>query len=367
MAGSQLLDRTMKILGDLIAFPSISSDSNLDIIAYLTDHLDAAGADVAVFHDDTGKKANLFATLGPKVDGGIVLSGHTDVVPVDGQDWSTNPFTMTEKGGRLFGRGACDMKGFIAATVAMAPSFAALSPKRPLHFAFTYDEEIGCFGAQALMETLEAARLRPAVAIIGEPTEMRIVEGHKGCYEYTTTFKGLEGHSSMPDQGVSAVEYATRFITRLLQLRDDLKEKAPASSRFEPPHTTMHVGRIEGGTARNVIAQHCRVDWEIRPVQRQDAEEVKAAMAAFVKNELKPEMKAIDETADIITEIVCEVEGLEPVNSSEARESSHSAPKPDYFNGPACHRLSAAQARSLRLTKPTNSSRSTSSMPALPC
>lgn len=314
------IERTKEILGDLIAFPSISSDSNLDIIEYLADLLRTVGADVGIYADATGKKANLFATLGPKTDGGIVLSGHTDVVPVEGQDWQADPFTMVERDGRLFGRGACDMKGFIAAAVAMAPSFWSLSLRRPVHFAFTYDEEVGCFGAQALLDTLNQTGLRPSVAIIGEPTEMRIIEGHKGCYEYTTTFKGIEGHSSSPAAGVSAVEYAVRFVARLLELREGLKEKAPPTSRFEPPYTTMHVGRINGGTARNIIAQHCHVDWEIRPVQRQDAIDVKAAAATYIEDTLKPEMTRHDELPDITTQVICEVDGLEPVTDSEARD-----------------------------------------------
>ena len=313
-----MLEQTKKILADLIAFPTISSDSNLDIIAYLADLLRDAGANVRIFSDETGKKANVFATLGPSGDGGIVLSGHTDVVPVEGQDWSTDPFSMVEQDGRLFGRGTCDMKGFIAAAVAMAPRFAALPPRRPLHFAFTCDEEVGCFGAQTLLDGLDRAGIHPAVAIIGEPTGMQIVEGHKGCYEYTTLFKGLEGHSSDPDQGVSAVEYAVRFAARLLELRDEVKQRAPATSRFQPPYTTLHVGRIEGGTARNVIAQHCRVDWEIRPVLRADADFVKEQITALVETTLKPSMKAVDDASDIETLTVCEIDGLAPVARSEA-------------------------------------------------
>lgn len=320
MADHALIEPTKSILGDLIAFPSISADSNLDIIAYLADRLRAAGALVDIFPDETGNKANLFATFGPKEDGGIVLSGHTDVVPVAGQEWSTDPFTMVERDGCLFGRGSCDMKGFIAAAVAVAPSFAALSLKRPLHFAFTYDEEVGCFGAQTLLARLDQAGVHPAVAIIGEPTLMQIVEGHKGTYEYTTKFKGIEGHSSMPDQGVSAVEYAVRFVARLLELRDEIKARAPADSRFEPPYSTMHVGRIEGGTARNVIAQHCHLDWEIRPVQQRDADYVKAAMNSFVETTLKPAMKEVGEATDIVTWTMCEVDGLQPEVVSEARE-----------------------------------------------
>lgn len=315
-----MLDQTKRILGDLIAFPTVSSDSNLAMIAYLAERLEAAGAAVTIYRDETSRKANLFATLGPSIDGGIILSGHCDVVPVEGQAWTVDPFSMTERDGLLFGRGACDMKGFIAATLAMAPAYAALELRRPLHFAFTYDEEIGCFGAQALIEALQTAAVRPAVAIIGEPTEMRTVEGHKGCYEYTTTFKGLEGHSSMPDAGVSAVEYAVRYVARLLELRSDVKDNAPVGSRFDPPYTTMQVGRIEGGTARNVIASHCHVDWEIRPVQRRDADHVKQAMDHFVAATLKPAMRAVHPAADIVTETICEVDGLEPVSLSEARD-----------------------------------------------
>ncbi|MGH1480979.1 MAG: acetylornithine deacetylase [Geminicoccales bacterium] len=320
MTEERPLIEAKKILGDLIAFPTISEDSNLDIIAYLAEKLRDVGAEVQIFRDETGKKANLFATLGPSGDGGIILSGHTDVVPVEGQAWSSDPFTMMERDGCLFGRGSCDMKGFIAATIALAPSFAALPLKRPLHFAFTYDEEVGCFGAQALLDSLDQQNLRPSLAIIGEPTEMQIVEGHKGCYEYTTEFKGLEGHSSMPDQGVSAVEYAVRFATKLLALRDEMKSTAPKDSRFEPRYTTMHIGRIEGGTARNVIAQHCHLDWEIRPVHPEDSEFVKNAMSAFVDNTLRPAMKEVDELADIVTRVICEVDGLQPVAHSEARE-----------------------------------------------
>ncbi len=314
------IEQTKSILGDLIAFPSISANSNLGMIDYLADRLRSAGAEVIIDPDPTGRKANLFATLGPGIDGGIVLSGHTDVVPVTGQDWRTDPFKMTEEDGLLFGRGACDMKGFIAAALAMAPAFAALPLRRPLHFAFTYDEEVGCFGAHALLQALDKAAIRPGVAIIGEPTAMRIAEGHKGCYEYTTCFTGAEGHSSMPDAGVSAIDHAVQFVGRLLALRDALKENAPANSRFEPPYSTVHVGRIEGGTARNIIARHCHVDWEIRPVQHQDAVLAKESMARYVDETLRPAMRAGHAEADIVTRVICEVEGLEPMTISEARE-----------------------------------------------
>jgi acetylornithine deacetylase len=314
------LARTRNILADLIAFPSVSSASNLELIAYAADLLSDAGATISVGRDGSGSKANLFATLGPAGDGGIVLSGHTDVVPVDGQDWASDPFAMAERDGRLYGRGACDMKGFIAACIAMAPHFAALDLRRPLHFAFTYDEEIGCFGAQALVAELARAGIRPAIAIIGEPTEMRVIEGHKGCYEYTTEFTGLEGHGSQPDRGVNAIEYAARYISRLLDIGEKLKGRAPAGSRFDPPRSTVQVGHIHGGAARNVIAGQCAVEWEMRPVRKDDADLVKADLGAYVDTVLRPAMQAVSPAADIVTRTIGEVEGLQVVPESEARD-----------------------------------------------
>ena len=177
------LDETKALLGQLISYPTISSDSNLALVSFLAERLEAAGANVQLAHSDKGGKANLWATLGPDEPGGIVLSGHTDVVPVTDQDWSNDPFVMTENDGKLFGRGTCDMKGFIAAAVAKAPEFAAKPLRRPLHFSFTYDEETGCLGAQDLARWLKAQDIRPSLAIIGEPTMMAVVEGHKGCCE----------------------------------------------------------------------------------------------------------------------------------------------------------------------------------------
>lgn len=313
------LARTRQILADLVAFPTVSAESNLELIAYAGEVLGAAGARLSVSRDETGTKANLFATLGPEGDGGIVLSGHTDVVPVDGQDWTGDPFTLREEDGRLFGRGSCDMKGFIACCLAMAPAFAATRLRRPVHFAFTYDEEVGCFGARALMTELGRWGVRPSAAIIGEPTMMRIIEGHKGCYEYTTEFRGLEGHGSRPERGVNAVHYAVRYIARLLELAEELKTRAPEGSRFEPPWTTLQVGRIEGGAARNVIAGHCAVEWEMRPVQPADADFVKENIQAYIDEVLKPAMKAVSTEAEIVTHVIGEVEGLEPVAESEAR------------------------------------------------
>ncbi len=313
------IDETTALLRDLVAFPTISDVSNRALVDFLADRLAMAGARVDVLPDPSGEKANLFATLGPEGDGGIILSGHTDVVPVAGQDWTVDPFALTERDGRLYGRGTCDMKGFIAACVAMAPVFAERRLVRPLHFAFTHDEEVGCFGARALTAALVAKGLRPAVAIIGEPTSMRIIEGHKGCHEYTTRFTGLAGHASAPDRGVNAVEYAVRYVARLLELREAMKARAPVRSPFDPPWTTVSTGVIAGGNARNVIAAEARVDWEMRPAQPGDADFVKAAMNRYCDETLLPAMRAVAPGAGIVTEVVGEVEGLVPTPDNEAR------------------------------------------------
>lgn len=314
------LSDTKELLERLIGFPTVSSGSNLDLIQFLAERLAGCGAEVEIWHDGTGAKANLFATLGPKRDGGIVLSGHSDVVPVTDQDWSSDPFVMEERAGKWFGRGACDMKGFIAAAVAMAPHYAALDLKRPVHFAFTYDEEVGCFGARALAQTLRKKQISPAVAIIGEPTSMRIIEGHKGCYEYTTHFTGLEGHGSDPGRGVNAVEYAVRYVAKILELKADLRSRAPEGSRFEPPWTTLSTGVFAGGAARNVIPGKARVEWEMRPVQPSDAEFVKTTLHEFCAHTLIPAMQAVHPAAGIETEVIGEVDGLEPMAENEARD-----------------------------------------------
>src|SRR5690606_38775860 len=200
-----------------------------------------------------------------------------------------------------------------------APRFAAAGLKRPLHFAFTYDEEVGCFGARALVQELERAGIRPAVAIIGEPTSMGVIEGHKGCYEYTTEFTGLEGHGSQPDRGVNAVEYAARYISRMLDLGEEMKARAPSACRFDPPWTTLQVGRIEGGKARNVIAGSCAIEWEMRPISSADATYVKGQLSDYVGSVLLPSMRTVCPHCDIVTRTIGEVEGLQVVEDSEAR------------------------------------------------
>lgn len=315
------LEDAKRILGDLIAFPSVSSRSNRDLIEYARSYLEELGASTRVIVAPDGTRANLFATLGPEIDGGIVLSGHSDVVPAEADDWTSDPFKMREADGLLYGRGACDMKGFIAACLAMAPHYASLDLKRPLHIALTYDEEIGCFGAQHLISELQTLGIRPSVAIVGEPTEMRVIEGHKGSFEYTTHFCGTDGHGSDPDKGVNAIHFAARYITKMLDLGAEVRARRhPSANRFDPPYTTVQVGTIEGGSARNVIAKNCSIDWEIRPVDPQDSEDIKRGLSDYCSDTLLPEMQKVYPDADIRMEIVGEVAGLQIADENEARD-----------------------------------------------
>lgn len=311
------LIKTIEIMDKLIGFPTISSESNLDCIDWIGGYLKSFGARCEITSETKGK-ANIFATLGPDTDGGIILSGHTDVVPVEGQNWSSDPFKMKRKNNALFGRGTCDMKGFIAAAMAMVPKYSKLDLKRPIHFAFTYDEEVGCLGARVLVNQLIASGLKPSACIVGEPTSMRIIEGHKGMCEYTTEFRGVEGHSSQPDRCVNALEYAHRFINKLMEVRLELPEMAPEGSRFDPPHSTSSICACHSGTTHNVIPSQAEVEWEMRVVQRSDREWLRGQMECYVDEVLRPEMKEKSIIADIFETVCIETDGLEPKPDSEA-------------------------------------------------
>ena len=314
------LEDTVDLLAGLIGYPTVSADSNLAMVADLATRLEDSGARVDLYQDATGAKANLFATLGPDRSGGIVLSGHTDVVPVLDQDWHSDPFLMREAENRLYGRGTCDMKGFIAAATVMARTYGTLNLRRPVHFAFTYDEEVGCLGARALVPELQRHGFQPAIAIIGEPTRMQVIEGHKGCCEYTVRFSGLEGHGSAPQRGVNAAEYAVRYVAELMRLRGELMLRAPLGSRYDPPWTTLNVGRISGGVAHNVIAGKAEVEWEMRPVQDSDTEFVKSELDRVVRQDLLPAMRSICASSDIVTDTIGEVVGLEVLAENAARD-----------------------------------------------
>ena len=317
----EVFPETLKILSDLIKFPTVSGTSNIQLIDYCERKLSTLGADSFKTFDDKKLRVNLFSTINGtrKLNGGgIILSGHTDVVPASGKDWTSNPFVASNRNNKLYGRGSCDMKGFIACALALAPHFAKQKLKKPIHFSFTYDEETACQGAPVMLKELKKRKINCSVCIIGEPTSMKAIQAHKGCYEYSTHFTGLAGHGSAPDKGVNAVEYATKFISKLMDIREELKKRKPKNSIFNPPYTTLQIGRIKGGLARNVIADQCTVDWELRPVVFEDGVFVNKIMDDYVKNTLLPEMKKIYPKSNIKKEIIGEVVGFDKEEKSQA-------------------------------------------------
>ena len=315
-----LYKNSIKILSDLISFKTISGEDNSSLIDYCDNILKDLGASSFRTYDEDKKRVNLFATLKAKKTNGkipIILSGHTDVVPVS-KSWSTDPFKATVKDDKLYGRGACDMKGFIACSLAYAPVYSKSDLDRDIHFSFTFDEETACQGAPILIEELKKKGIKNGICIVGEPTNMKIIDAHKGCYEYTTHFEGLAGHGSAPDKGVSAVEYAVKFVNKLLELREILKKRAPKKSTFDPPYTTLQIGGISGGIARNVIADRCRVDWELRPVVKEDGVFINSEIDKFVNEKLLPDMKKIYPKSSIKKEVIGEIIGFERDKKSEA-------------------------------------------------
>jgi acetylornithine deacetylase len=252
----------------LIAFDTTSRGSNLALIDFAQEMLEGAGARCRRSFNRDGSKANLFATFGPDGDGGYVLSGHTDVVPVDGQAWSSDPFAAEVRGDRLYGRGACDMKGFVATALAVVPEIASARLARPIHFAFSYDEEVGCAGVPGLLADLADAQIRPALAIIGEPTDMKVVGAHKSGTGVRTRCTGLEGHSSAPHKGASAVMMAGEFIAALSRIGAELH--ADSDARFDPPFSTTQANVVSGGTALNILAREANVTWECRTLPGRD-------------------------------------------------------------------------------------------------
>ena len=315
-------ENSLKILKDLISFKTISGENNNELIDYCDQILKKLGASSFRTFDSDKKRVNLFATIKSKKSNGklpIILSGHTDVVPVS-KGWSSDPFKAVIKNDKLYGRGACDMKGFIACTLAYAPFFSSSNLDRDIHFSFTFDEETACLGAPLLIKELKKRKITNGICIIGEPTNMKIIDAHKGCYEYTTYFEGLAGHSSTPHKGVSAVEYAARYVNKLIELRQKLKERVPKDSIFDPPHSTLQIGGIFGGIAHNVIADKCYVNWETRPVVKEDGIFLNTELDKFANEKLLPEMKKVFPKSSINKKIIGEVIGFNRVEKSEACE-----------------------------------------------
>ncbi len=284
---------SIEMIRRLIAFPTVSRDSNLELIDFVRGYLKDLGAETRLTYDDDRRKANLFATLGPADGAGIVLSGHTDVVPVDGQAWDTDPYTMVESGGRLYGRGAADMKSFIAVALTLAPEFVRRKLKTPLHFAFSYDVEVGCIGVGRMLSDLERAGIKPGSCIVGEPTLMRPVIAHKGKHGYRCTVSGYACHSAYAPQGVNAVEAAAEAIAFLKALARRCRDQGPYDRGFDIAHTTVHTGVIRGGTALNIVPQECVFDFEFRHLPGDDPGALLEEFRRHLATRIEPEMRAV--------------------------------------------------------------------------
>ena len=308
-----------EMLRQLISFNTISALSNKDMIQFIADYLAGHGINSSIGGNEDGTKADLIATIGPNVEGGLVLSGHTDVVPVEGQDWHTDPFEMVEVGGRLYGRGTSDMKGFIAVVLALVPEILALPLVKPLHFVFSYDEEVGCLGAPGLIARLMRDKPKPSAAIIGEPTSMKLVNAHKGITAFETRVIGKPGHSSQPHKGVNAIAVAADCI-QFLQDRAGSFEagEGPRDERFEPPHTTVSIGTITGGTANNIIAGECMFTWDVRAVVPEEGQRLRAALDVHCHDVLLPPLRRISPEADIISKKLADVPPLIPSDDNPA-------------------------------------------------
>ena len=264
MTDAPLAERAITLLERLIAFDTTSALSNLELIGWVEAYLAGHGVSSRRVASADRRKANLLATVGPMIEGGVVLSGHTDVVPVKGQPWTSDPFVLTPRDGKLYGRGTCDMKGFIALALAAVPDILAANPARPAHLAFSYDEEIGCLGAPAMIEVIARELPAPALVMVGEPTSLRVVGAHKGINVYEVVIRGREAHSSQTHLGASAIQSAARLMGALTDLADDLERNADPASPFEPKHPTLTIGEISGGTAGNILALDCRFQFDFR-------------------------------------------------------------------------------------------------------
>jgi len=301
----------------LIGFDTTSYRSNLHFIDFAADHLRSLGADIRLTYDDSRGKANLFATLGPADRPGIVLSGHSDVVPVDGQDWTSDPFNVRHAENRLYGRGTADMKSFIALCLALAPDFAARRLSQPVHFAFSYDEEVGCIGARRLIEDLGGLAVRPRLCIVGEPTEMKVIIGHKGKKNVRCEVHGKECHSALNHRGVNAVEIAAEMVAFLRQMQRRIRREGPFDSGYDPPYTTVHTGVIDGGTALNIVPALCEFEFEFRNLPNHDVNDLMAELRAFAQTMI-PEMLEIDEASGIMFAEYNTTAGLDTAPDDEA-------------------------------------------------
>ena len=293
----QRRESAKELLGQLVSFDTTSRNSNLPIIDFIEEYLSSHGVTSIRIPDETGEKSSLFATIGPVDTAGIGLSGHTDVVPVDGQDWDSDPFTMIEKDGKLYGRGTCDMKGFLACVLAKVPDYAAQSLKTPIHIVFSYDEEVGCTGVRPMIAEMGEKIVKPKMVIVGEPTTMSVVDAHKGPVRWSVDVTGRPAHSSLAPLGVNSIAAASALITELGRIEEELKT-APYDERFMPPYTTLQVTEITGGNASNIVPEHTWFGWEIRAMPGVDPDAIEARLRAKADELLGP-MREVAPEADI--------------------------------------------------------------------
>lgn len=315
-----LLKSAISILQELIAFDTTSRESNLAIVEHIQSYLDNLGIESRLTHNEERSKANLWATIGPEIAGGVVLSGHLDVVPVDGQEWSAEPFNMWQADGKLFGRGVVDMKGYIAVCLALAPLFLRKNLKRPIHFAFTYDEEVGCIGVHKLLQDVVAHLPLPDAVIVGEPTSMKIIGGHKGSRSYRTVFKGVPAHSSDPRLGVNSIMAAARLVGYLESMQQELMDNARSDITFDPPCSTIDLGIIKGGTANNIIPEYTTVEWGFRLLPQDNADQLQQQVFDFIEQKIVEDLKRQSPLAEASTEVTNTVFPLLPDDQSPAEQ-----------------------------------------------
>lgn len=287
------------ILAQLVAFDTTSRESNLALIDFVWRYLTDLGVNCELIHNAERSKANLYARLGPAGKGGVMLSGHSDVVPVDGQAWSVPPFALTEREGKLYGRGTADMKGFIACMLAAVPHFLAQPLTQPLHLAISYDEEVGCLGVRTLLDALAQRPEKPDFCLIGEPTELQPVLGHKGKLGMRCEVQGAACHSAYAPQGVNAIEYAAKLIHRLTEMGDRLAAAENQDARFDPPYTTVQTGVIQGGRALNIVPAECSFDFEVRTLPTDDAQQIADELQRYAQRDLLPRMQAVNRDTSI--------------------------------------------------------------------
>lgn len=285
--------KSRALIDRLIGFDTTSHLSNLELMSFVQEYLTGYGIESHLVKDETGLKANMYATLGPTDRPGIMLSGHTDVVPVDGQDWVTDPFQLVEKDGKLYGRGTSDMKSFVAIALAYVPVFLERGLNTPIHLAFSYDEEIGCIGVRRLIELMNGLPLKPVMGIIGEPTNMGVCVGHKGKRSYRAIFTGKEAHSSLTPEGVNAVEYAARLVVYLREMAERIQKDGPFDDLYDVAFTTVHTGVINGGEQLNIVPGRCVMDFEFRHLPTHDYVGLDQEIMTYIHETLVPEMQMV--------------------------------------------------------------------------